>query len=71
MAPKSDNGWDEWRRHVLLELERLNECHKGLGFKVDNVRTDIAMLKVKSGIWGAIAGMIPTGVLVVVYLLTK
>ena len=66
-----ENGWKEWSKYVLKELERLNECYKKLDDKVDSVRREIAVLKVKSGIWGAVAGMIPVAVLVVLFLLNK
>jgi hypothetical protein len=60
------NNWDKWQNHVLAELDRLNtnverteekntEEHKELF-------TSIATLKVKAGIWGAIAGLIPGSV---------
>jgi len=32
------NGWSEWSRHVLLELERLNE-------KSESIRTEIGFMK--------------------------
>lgn len=53
------NGWNEWSRHVLAELERLNECYKSLDVTQRIILTEIAMLKIKSGLWGAGAGMIP------------
>jgi hypothetical protein len=37
---------------VMARLDRLEE-------KVDLCRTDIAGLKVKSGIWGGLAGLVP------------
>jgi len=53
------NGWKEYQRLVLSELERHSSLIESLRSDVAQVRTDIAMLKVKSGIWGAIAGTIP------------
>ena len=65
MPPDMANGWSEWSRHVLAELERLSsacETHNSalsktreelLG-RVGKIHTEIAMLKVKSGAWGAI-----------------
>lgn len=65
-----ENGWGEWSKHVLKELERLNDCYGGLQKEVQKVRIEIAMLKVKSGIWGGLAGLIPV-VLFIAYQLMK
>lgn len=65
-----ENGWREWSKHVLKELERLNDCYIAVDNSLDNkiekvnksingLRVDIARLKVKSGIWGAIGAAIP------------
>ena len=35
------NGWAEWSKHVLLELERLNNHITNLEDKIDTMRTDI------------------------------
>lgn len=57
-----DNGWTEWSKHVLLELKRLDAGVTALGEKMDKMRTEIAVLKVKAGVWGAVAGMVPVAV---------
>lgn len=85
------NGWNEWSKHVLHELERLHESNKGIMEEVQNLKSDInrdlatrpevtevkkelsetrlnhsiaieqikAELKFKAGTWGALAGLIP------------
>jgi hypothetical protein len=88
------NGWNEWSRYVLKELERLNDIVKDVQDKaaklladvsanratLDSLKADIADLKlaqattalavqsltaevtglkVKAGVWGALAGLIP------------
>ena len=52
------DGWKEWSKYVLLELERLNTCYNNLDAKVNKINVEIAMLKVKSGIWGALGGIL-------------
>ena len=52
------NGWNEWSKFVLKELERLNSCYDAIDKKVDKINVELAMLKVKSGIWGATAGIV-------------
>lgn len=62
------NGWNEWSKYVLKELERLNGCYEKLEDHIQKVSTDIAMLKVKAGVWGLIAGMIPAAVALTILL---
>ena len=53
------NGWDEWSKFVLSELKRLSMAYEGLRETSEGIRIEIAKLKVKAGIWGAIGGAIP------------
>lgn len=64
------NGWNEWSKHVLTELERLSKVCDDIRKQQERIRIDIATLKVKSGVWGAIAGLIPSG-LVLIYILLR
>jgi hypothetical protein len=63
---ENNSTWNEWSKYVLKELERLNGCYFSLDEKVGKIQQEIAMLKVKSGIWGAIGGCIPVIVLLVI-----
>lgn len=59
-SKRSDgNGWAEWGRHVRLELERLDDCIEEQEKLIQSMRTEIALLKVKSGIYGGVSGAIP------------
>lgn len=52
-----------------LVIWRLDDLAKGLERvedKVDGLLIDVAMLKVKAGVWGAVAGLIPAGVAAVI-----
>ncbi len=54
-----ENGWGEWSKYVLKELERLNSCYDGINTQLGRVREEIATLKVKASIWGALGGCLP------------
>lgn len=85
MSPVGDgvgtNGWNEWSRHVLNELKRLNDVVEDLRGEVSGLReqnaeqntqtrADIAGLTVKSGLVGLLGGLFPAlGVLI--YFLIK
>lgn len=71
MNNTTTNGWNEWSRHVLAELERLNGCYDGVSKQLSDIKVEIAMLKVKSGMWGAIGGCIPIVITILVYVLSK
>lgn len=66
------NGWNQWSKHVLAELVRLNECYEKLHDDFITVQIDIARLKtemqIKSGIWGALAGVLAS---IAMYILKK
>jgi len=36
------NGWNEWSRHVLKELERLNENYESLRNVNEEIKTELA-----------------------------
>jgi hypothetical protein len=69
------NGGSQYQRLLLAELERHSEQMQALDTKVNEIRqkdladikVQIAMLQIKSGLWGAAAGMLPALLL----LLTK
>lgn len=60
------NGWYEYQRLVLDTLERHEAALTKLNDKLDAIRikdiphisADITALKVKSGMWGAVAGTV-------------
>jgi len=53
------DGWDEWGRHVLKELERLNDCYESVRKEMTRFGMEVATLKVKAGLWGAAGAAIP------------
>ena len=55
----ADNGFSKWQEYILQELKRLGEVIDKFDGKLDKINVAIAVLRVKSGIWGAIAGLIP------------
>lgn len=57
-----NNGWSEYEKLVLSKLDEHGEKIKCVDKKVTDVRIEVAGLKVKAGIWGAIAGLIPVSI---------
>ena len=70
MNEEHQNGWNEYSKLVLAELVRADARLTAIEVGISNVRIDIARLQVKSGMWGAIAGLIPSAI-AVGYILLK
>ena len=73
MSPpnNSGNNWSEYQKLVLAELERHGSLISEVDQKITDLRVEIAMLKVKSGVWGAAAGLISVMVFLLYQLLSK
>lgn len=60
------DSWVQYRKLILSELERISKDLAHLSDKLDNfkqdeisqIKVDIAMLKVKAGVWGVAGGLI-------------
>ena len=63
--------WEEWGKHVLAELERLDKSNRECRNCVARLQTEVSNLKLKSGIWGVVGAAIPILVGVLIYLVTK
>ena len=63
------DGWDQWAKFVLKELERLNVHYEALRKEVGKIHTEIATLKVKAGLWGAMGAAIPVLLMLAIQLM--
>lgn len=59
MSSNDTNGWNTYEKLVMSELSDLKRDVESLHEELILMRIDIAMLKVKAGAWGALAGAIP------------
>ena len=66
--PQGD--WSEYQRLVMSKLESLDEGQKETRSEVGKLRTQMEVLKVKAGLWGALAGTVPAVIAVLIQLLT-
>lgn len=53
------DGWSKWERHVIEELRRLSKGHDDIKNEIRQIAIDIASLKTRAAVWGAVAGSIP------------
>jgi len=64
------NGWTQWSKHVLLKLGELEKNMSKIYEAITELKVEIAMLKVKSGVWGLLGGLIPAAI-AIIYILLK
>lgn len=50
--------WDRYQKLVVKTLADLNDGQTAMQKEIAGMRVDIAMLKVKSGIWGFVGGLL-------------
>ncbi len=59
-----DNGFREYKRLILDKIEGLDDSYGELHTKLDRISEDVAALKARAGVWGGIAGLIGSALLV-------
>ena len=70
MSDDTGNGWGEYRKLVMTEIERLareirhernngKQVQQHLWDQMLRMEKEIATLKVRCGIWGMVGGLIP------------
>lgn len=69
MSSDVTNGWSAYQRMVLSKLDEMAEDIKEIQREQGRQSVEIAMLKVKAGMWGALAGLAPFGLYVAYALL--
>lgn len=63
------NDWSEYQKLVMTELKRLTKECKQLADALAKMHVEIAVIKVRAGFFGALAGSVPSLVAVLVMLL--
>ena len=54
-----DNGWSKYEKMVIEKLDDHDGKFTSIEDKLIKIQVDIATLKVKAGVWGGIAGLVP------------
>ena len=69
MAPV--DGWEQYQKLVMDKLEEHDNRFSLINEKLTQIQVDIATLKVKAGVWGGVAGLIPVIIAVVMFFATN
>jgi len=67
----SSDSWAEWRKHILLELQRLGNCYDKVSSELNDIKGSVRELKIQAGVWGLAGGLIPALVVLVYYIVEK
>ena len=65
------NGWDKYQKLVIDKLGEHDEKFTSIESKLMKIQVDLATLKVKAGVWGGLAGMIPVVIAIVMFYATQ
>ena len=63
------DNWSAWENHVLDELKELKLEVKKSNIVISDFKTELALLKLKSGLWGFVAGAIPVAGSILLWML--
>jgi outer membrane protease len=70
-----NESWTQWSKHVLIELERLNDCYKQVDQRLNTIEQNLSANNVKLGfqstLFGILGGAIPVVVTLAIYFLEK
>ena len=57
------NGWDQYKRLVIAELERTNQRLDNMDKRLSHIERNIAILQTKAAVWAAgIAAILSSGI---------
>ena len=54
-----NNGWSQYQKLVVDKLDDHDGKFTSIEDKLIKIQVDIVTLKVKAGVWGGIAGLVP------------
>ena len=54
-----NDGWSKYEKMVINKLDDHDAKFSHIEDKLTQIQVDIATLKVKAGVWGGIAGLVP------------
>ena len=66
-----ENGWSQYQKLVVDKLDDQDSKFTSIEDKLTKIQVDIATLKVKAGVWGGIAGLIPVVIAIVMFYTTQ
>ena len=66
-----ESGWSQYEKMVIEKLDNHDGKFGVIDSKLTQIQIDIATLKVKAGVWGGIAGLVPVVLGLVLFYATQ
>jgi hypothetical protein len=66
-----NNGWSKYQMMILDRLNDLREVQKETESRLRSIENEITTLKVKSSIWGGVAGVVAAAVMMAIQFLQR
>ena len=66
-----ESGWSQYEKMVIEKLDNHDSKFGVIDSKLTQIQIDIATLKVKAGVWGGIAGLVPVVLGLVLFYTTQ
>ena len=66
-----NNGWSQYQKLVVDKLDDHDGKFTSIEDKLTKIQVDLATLKVKAGVWGGVAGLIPVVIAIVMFYATQ
>jgi len=66
-----DNGWNEYEKLVMARLKEQTLGQTAIEKRLRNIEIEIALLKLRAGLFGALAGTVPALTAVLYMLFNK
>ena len=57
--PHEESTWNQYQRLVLSKLDEHQSEISQIRSHVVQIRIDVSALKIRAGVWGALAGLLP------------
>lgn len=64
-------GWSEYKRLILSKLNEIAVELKDIQDRLHEIEMDLLGMKIRAGLWGAIAGGLPSLIAALVFWFTK
>jgi hypothetical protein len=71
MVKLEEDEWSKWKNLVLDKLDRQESALEKVEVRLRSIETELALLKLKSSAWGALAGVAAYAVTMAVQYFSK
>jgi len=64
--PDENGDWESYKKLVMATQNRHEELLEGILIAINKLRTEVALLQLRAGLWGLAAGCLPVILLLLI-----